>query len=159
MKVLFLLILMVCFPILLFSDILEVDIDGSCEYQLIQEAINASADGDTVLVHQGRYYENINLNGHKITLASLYAIDPMQVYIDSTIIDGNYLGSCIMIDNEETAEVNGFTLINNEEGLNIPLDDFPLNPGGGICIEENCEVNVMNCIMRNCFSRGGGDYL
>ena len=147
---------MVCFPILLFSDILEVDIDGSCEYQLIQEAINASADGDTVLVHQGRYYENINLNGHKITLASLYAIDPMQVYIDSTIIDGNYLGSCIMIDNEETAEVNGFTLINNEEGLNIPLDDFPLNPGGGICIEENCEVNVMNCIMRNCFSRGGG---
>ena len=156
MKVLFLLILMVCFPILLFSDILEVDINGNYEYMVIQEAINAAVDGDIVLVHPGRYYENINLNGHNITLASLYINEALQTYIDSTIIDGNYLGSCIMIDNGETAEVNGFTLINNEDGINISLEDYSLNPGGGICIDENCDVNVVNCVIRNCFSRGGG---
>jgi len=58
-------------------------------------------------------------------LASLYINEPLQTYIDSTIIDGNYIGSCIIIENGETAEVNGFTLVNNEEGLNIPLDDYP----------------------------------
>ncbi|MCF7913378.1 MAG: hypothetical protein K9M99_12700 [Candidatus Cloacimonetes bacterium] len=126
------------------------------EYQVIQEAINASADGDIVLVHPGRYYENINFNGHNITLASFYIMEPIQSYIDSTIIDGNYLGSCIMIENGETAEVSGFTLVNNEEGLNIPLDDYPNNAGGGICVDEGSQVNLFNCIIQNCFSRWGG---
>ena len=147
---------MVCFPILLFSDILEVDIEGNHEYQIIQEAINTSTNGDTVLVYPGRYNENLNLNGHNITLASLYINEPLQTYIDSTIIDGNYIGSCIIIENGETAEVNGFTLVNNEEGLNIPLDDYPNNAGGGIYIGQDSFVNLSNCIIRNCFSKLGG---
>ncbi|MCF7920536.1 MAG: right-handed parallel beta-helix repeat-containing protein [Candidatus Cloacimonetes bacterium] len=156
MKVLTFFLFVFCIPILLCCDILEVDIEGNYEYQVIQEAINASTTGDTVLVYPGRYYENLNFNGHNITLASLYINEPLQTYIDSTIIDGNYMGSCIIIENGETAEVNGFTLINNEEGINIPLEDYPDNAGGGIYLDLECNVILKNCIIRNCFSKWGG---
>ena len=55
----------------------------------IQEAINASADGDTVLVADGTYYENINFSGKAITLASWFLIDADETHIDSTIINGS----------------------------------------------------------------------
>jgi len=42
-------------------------------FNTIQEAINASTDGDMVLVAEGTYYENINFMGKKITVASLAA--------------------------------------------------------------------------------------
>jgi len=36
---------------------ITVDIEGTGDYTSIQEGINASADGDTVLVYPGRYFE------------------------------------------------------------------------------------------------------
>jgi hypothetical protein len=149
-------LLLLFLPALSWGNIIQVSLDGSGDYTSIQEAINASANGDTVLVYPARYFENLNLNGHNITIASLYILEPLQTYIDSTIIDGNYIGSCVIIENGETAEVNGFTLINNEDGLNIPLDDYPDNAGGGIYLGQNCNVTLSNCIIRNCFSRLGG---
>ena len=61
-----------------------------------------------------------------------------------------------MIENGENAEVNGFTLINNENGINIPLEDYPDNAGGGIYLDWECYVILANCIIRNCFSKWGG---
>ncbi|MCF7919357.1 MAG: DUF1565 domain-containing protein [Candidatus Cloacimonetes bacterium] len=156
MRVLAFFFIVLCIPIMLCCDILEVDIAGNYEYQIIQEAINASATGDTVLVHPGRYYENINLNGHNITLTSLYIQEPLQTYIDSTIIDGNYQGSCLIIENGETARVNGFTLINNENGLSVFWDDYSWFAGGGIYIKLESNVTLSNCTVRNCFSTWGG---
>jgi hypothetical protein len=49
-----------------------VSLDGTQQYTSIQTAINACNNGDSVLVYPGRYIENINLNGHNVTLASLY---------------------------------------------------------------------------------------
>ena len=53
------------------ATILSVALDGSQPYTVIQEAINTSAHGDTVLVYPGRYYENIRFFGKNISLASL----------------------------------------------------------------------------------------
>ena len=98
---------------LLFSTIIEVKQDGTGGYDTIQEGINASADGDTVLVYPGTYYENVNLNGHHITLASLELTTGDFYYIDSTIIDGNQRGSCIRVDNgEQNVVIRGFSITN-----------------------------------------------
>ncbi len=55
----------------------------------IQAAINASVDGDTVLVAGGTYFENINYNGKAITVASWFLIDGDETHVDSTIINGS----------------------------------------------------------------------
>ena len=68
-----------------FSTVINMPID----YPTIQEGIDASVDGDTVLVQQGLYIENINFNGHNITLGSLYLITEDTLVITQTIIDGS----------------------------------------------------------------------
>lgn len=35
---------------------------SGCEYSSIQKAINASSNGDTILVNSGTYFENVNVN-------------------------------------------------------------------------------------------------
>jgi len=41
------------------------------QYSTVQSAINASSNGDTVLVQPGTYVENINFNGKNIFVGSL----------------------------------------------------------------------------------------
>ena len=63
MKNIFLLILLNSF---LLSDIFNIPSDT---YSTIQSGIDVAQDGDTVLVDQGIYYENLIIN-RSITLAS-----------------------------------------------------------------------------------------
>ena len=60
------------------------------DYATIQAGIDASTDGDTVLVQPGTYYENVNIFWSDIVLGSLYLTTGDTSYISSTIIDGNY---------------------------------------------------------------------
>jgi hypothetical protein len=87
------------------------------DYALIQAAINAAADGDTVLVAPGTYFENLNLRGKKVLLASYYLLDSDPGNILSTIIDGSSpthpdTASCIIFASGEdsTTILEGFTL-------------------------------------------------
>ena len=41
----------------LYSEIIEVSLQGNCDYLSIQEAIENSSNSDTVLVNPGIYYE------------------------------------------------------------------------------------------------------
>ena len=83
----------------------------------IQSAINISVDGDTVLVADGTYFENINFKGKAITLASLFLIDGDEAHIDSTIINGSQpshpdSGSVVFFitDENTTTVLYGFTI-------------------------------------------------
>ena len=136
------------------SATLTVAQDGSQQYTVIQEAIDASADGDTVLVWPGRWFENVAFNGHNITLASLEATTGDPQYIHSTIIDGNQQGSCILAtDDVSDVAIRGFTLTN---GSGTPYYDGTVTVGGGLYAYCS-EIKVTNCqVKRNSATSGGG---
>ena len=136
-----------------------VDINGGGDYTTIQEGIDASTNGDTVLVYPGTYYENINFNGKSITLASLELTTGDESYIDSTIIDGNQNGSCISLDNEETAVIRGFSITN---GFGDYINSNVGHIGGGIkayttIFDDNkVNISIINSKFYNNYAEGGG---
>jgi len=137
----------------LFSQIITVKQDGTGDFTTIQEGINASIDGDTVLVYPGTYYENIAYNGKEITLASLYLATMDKSYINNTIIDGNQNGSCVRIASgeDETTVLCGFTIQNGS--------GFGNNRKGGGLYTKNSKPKIISNIIKNNFSRyGGGIY-
>jgi len=88
----------------------------------IQEGIETASNGETVIVAQGTYYENIHFNGKNIALAST---DPLHSdVLTNTIIDGNQAGSVVTFSGSEneTCVLSGFTIRNGRGQF-----------GGGIC--------------------------
>ena len=104
----------------------------------IQAGINAATNGDTILVAEATYYENINFNGKAITVASNFIMDGDTSHISNTIIDGSQpddpdIGSVVTFDSGEdtTSVLNGFT-ITGGTGTLIQVGEFDLKAGGGI---------------------------
>ena len=81
---------------------LTVKQDGSGDWTTIQSAVNATADGDTVLVWPGTYYENVNFNGYGITIASLELTTGDESYIGTTIVNGNQTGELFYPEHQRT---------------------------------------------------------
>ena len=84
------------------------------DYATIQGGIDASSNGDTVLVQPGTYVENINFNGHNIVLGSLFLTTGDRSYIQQTVIDGDSAGSVITFSDgiDDRSHVTGFTIQN-----------------------------------------------
>ncbi|MDX2432414.1 MAG: hypothetical protein QNK35_15860, partial [Bacteroides sp.] len=87
------------------------------EHTTIQAAINAAVEGDTVLVDEGTYLENINFLGKPITVASHFILDGDTSHISKTVIDGSQpthpdtASVVLMISGEDSTSVlNGFTI-------------------------------------------------
>ncbi len=122
------------------------------DYPTIQEGIDASTDGDTVLVHPGTYVENINFNGHNIVLGSLFLTTGDTTYIAETIIDGDSSGSVVTFESGEdsTAIISGLTIRNG----------FSDRGGGIYCFDGSNPIISFNIITENKapgqFGKGGG---
>jgi hypothetical protein len=97
----------------------------------IQAGINKASNGDTVIVAQGTYVENISFNGKNIVLRSTNPAD--WAIVKQTIIDGNKSGSVVTFTGteHETCVLCGFT-IRNGTGSSVPDPTFPDLYGGGI---------------------------
>ncbi len=151
------------------ATVLEVGLGQDFTYNTIQSAVDAAVDYDTVLVHPGRYIENVEVLEKSLTLGSLFLITGIQAYIDSTIIDGNnhwrviffkhnrYLPSVKLFRISGLSIVNGNTLTNHNslpEGVSIH--------GGGIAINGYSYLNQQASIIEYCkiydntSSQGGG---
>ncbi len=128
--------------------------DGTGDYTTIQDGINASQDGDTILVWPGTYYENINFNGNNIMVGSLALTTGDDAYIDQTIINGDKTGSCVRIDSfESDAELCGFSLTNGSGTGNNTKN------GGGIFLRYSTSIIDRCEIFENeVISGGGGVY-
>jgi parallel beta-helix repeat protein len=113
------------------------------DYPTIQSAIDAAVDGDTVLVDDGTYVENINFLGKAITVISVNGPE-------STVIDGNARGSVVTFDSGEgtNSVLSGFTICNGE------ADD-----GGGIYCYKSSPI-ITNCTIsgNSADDWGGGIY-
>lgn len=97
----------------------------------IQDGINVAASGDTVLVSEGTYFENINFVGKAITVASYFIMDHDSNHINNTIIDGSQPAD------PDTASVVIFC---TGEGVSSVLDGFTISHGAGTFVPEDNET-------------------
>ncbi|MDP1677197.1 MAG: right-handed parallel beta-helix repeat-containing protein [Bacteroidota bacterium] len=132
------------------------------DFAKIQLAINAAVNGDTVLVAEGTYKENLVIT-KKVTLGSLYFIDKDTSHISKTIIDGSAptnpdSGSVISIRNVDTTLViTGFTITKgtgnkhvnpywNPSATALTCGGIEMN-GGGMTIRNNIITgNTLNIL-------------
>ena len=176
-SILFFLIIFSCS--ILFATIINVPDDQPT----IQAGINVADNSDTVLVHPGLYFENINYNGKNIIVASLFLTTQDTTYISDTIIDGNQNGTVIIFENGESSDaiLCGFTIMNDFKptmssggggiyilNSNPHLHDLIISAnfatsGGGIYSYNACPILnnliIINNEVPSSTGRGGGIYL
>jgi len=117
------------------------------EFSTIQAAIDEAWGGwgETVLVAEGTYYENINFGGKDIVLRSINPNNPTVV--EATIIDGNDVNSVVTFAGTESSScvLSGFTITNGE----VP-------EGGGVCGNGTMATIENNIITGNETTNSGG---
>ncbi len=126
------------------ADIWTVDDDGKADFDNIQAAVNASSNGDEIIVMPGTYTGNgsyvVNMNGKGILLRS-------QEGPQTTIVSGQNQRNVFFCGNNETTStiISGFTIT---EGSG--------SQGGGIkCLGSSPKIE--NChIINNYAGQGGG---
>jgi hypothetical protein len=109
----------------------------------IQQAINAAAPGDTVLVAPGTYLENLTFLGKAITVVS-------EGGPAVTVIDGNWAGPVVAFTSGEPrgAVLRGFTVQRGATTFS----------GGGILVQNSSPTIADNWIIGNGACSGAGVY-
>ncbi|MFC1856274.1 right-handed parallel beta-helix repeat-containing protein [Thermodesulfobacteriota bacterium] len=121
------------------------------DHSLIQKAINASSNGDIIIVRDGTYYENLDFIGKAITLKSMKSAE-------NTIIDGKKKGSVVTFRSGEGRDsvIDGFTLTNGSgNDYRLSGADIAYAYGGGVsCFKAS--PTITNCVVSNNSAVMGG---
>ncbi len=133
------------------------DIVGTGElsnpFASIQAGINFSESGDTIWVAPGTYTENVNTRGRVLCIRGTGVTDDV-------IVDGNQLGSTLIISGTETTgltKISGLTIRNGSGSANLHpyyLDGHPR--GGGIAVVNANNTLIKDCIIEDNTSKDGG---
>ncbi|MFH1146669.1 MAG: Calx-beta domain-containing protein [Pseudomonadota bacterium] len=127
------------------SSVLAANLDVPGDFSTIQAAVDASVDGDVVIVAPGTYTENIDFLGKAIAVRSAQPNNP--AIADATVIDGGGVGAAVTFKGGEgvSSVLNGLTIENGNDGC-----------GGGISCQQS-SPSIMNCrIRQNRGQHGGG---
>ena len=158
---------------------ITVDWDGSEDYTTIQEALDASTNGDTIIVMpsegspSGAYVENIDFPAKAVTLRGSDPDDPAVVA--ATIIDGNSNGSVVTFETGATPDaiLAGFTIRGGRSEYGGGLYCTSSSPtidrctisgnsadyGGGMTNRVSSSPTLAGCsIYGNSANLGGGVY-
>ncbi len=152
--------------LLLISNTFATELLVPSQYQTIQAAIDATVDGDIVIVEPNTYRENINFLGKAITVRS---VNPSSWdTVRTTIIDGGGTGttssrnrviidggigwpSCVTFNEGETNNsiLEGLTLTNGSGTHMNPFDSPHISDqakfGGGIlCVDSSPIIRLCN---------------
>ncbi|MBM4367439.1 MAG: hypothetical protein FJ102_14600 [Deltaproteobacteria bacterium] len=134
------------------------DVDNDCDgltdfglrvptdYVSIQDAIDASADGETVCVASGDYYETIDFNGRDITVQGEGST--------STTIDGSGTGPVVRIASGETgAALRGVGITGGVASTGAGLYISGTSP-----VLDDLYVYGNTCNSTSCYGTGGYIY-
>jgi hypothetical protein len=121
-----------------------VDDDGKADFDNIQAAVDASSDGDEILVMEGMYVEhNIDLLGKAIVIEGTKNSSGELV----SVVHGNWQGSVFVCTSGET----DFTVLKN-----LLITGGSAFLGGGMYIEESAPSLVGCTFMNNYATKGFG---
>ena len=125
-----------------FATTWTVDDDGKADFDNIQAAVDASSDGDEIIVMPGTYIENISLVNKSIRVYSSYGPD-------MTIIDGNNNGTSLAITGRigDVINIDGLSIINGS-GTSTNVTGGQDRVGGGLYIVGGI-VTIQNCKIYN----------
>ena len=126
------------------------------DYSTIQLGINAATPGDTVLVAEGTYDEQINFLGKKpLVVASQFLMDGNTSHISNTIIDRSQptnpdsASVVYFVSGEDTTSILcGFT-IRNGKGTLYAGPSNTYRAGGGVFISSSGAKIIHNHITEN----------
>lgn len=128
---------------------ITVSKDGSGDFKIIQDAVNICIDGDTIIVKEGEYNEELYINDKIFILASEFILDGDSIHIGNTKIDGKNTFRPVYIENviDTGLVINGLTIQNG----------YADTDGGGVYIKFS-RPGFKNCIIKNNTSKqkGGG---
>jgi hypothetical protein len=143
------LLFLVFFLSVVSGDALSAVLEVTSGFPTIQEAVNISKPGDTILVESGTYklYEHIVLDKDSLTLRSIRGAK-------ETILEGRGSGPVITIANgTHSITIEGFTITRVDS-----TESVVLNGGGIYCAPYSTSRITHNIITGNAATFGGAIY-
>jgi predicted outer membrane repeat protein len=128
-----------------------INVPGA-EHTTIQSAINAAQNGDTIIISQGIYEENLTIANKSITIASNFIYSTNQDDITNTIITNSSLPE---------AEKGRLITISGSLSTSLKIIGLTLKNGtspfeGGAIYQSGCNVEYQNLTFINNNAPDGG---
>jgi hypothetical protein len=91
------------------------------QYETIQEAVNAAAEGDTIVVARGVYYESVTVGTPNLTIIGKKAVIDSSLLLSLTVNAASFYTA--MNINAPGVTVQGFTFRNGSYHIQVYSDD------------------------------------
>jgi parallel beta-helix repeat protein len=126
--VLFALILVLCFVGVVSGETWYVDDDGGADYTRIQDAIDNATAGDTIIVRDGTYIENVDVYVDNLIISSVNGSD-------FTIVQAANSSDHVFEVTADYVAISGFTVTGADEWLSAGISLYSAN---------NCNISNNN---------------